>query len=323
MADKYMLRVTAGSDYVEANQKLVHVNTEQPLNISNSKLDASLTVRIQNYLGEPVHSPSSCAYFEADPHKSDLYSISFSFTPKKNINGHDLVFGNDFDHPIKDKLPPGFGQAMKIAQWFIDPGLYGDAYADEPYLYGPFLSSINTLRVGEKKEPAEVKGSQDKPAVVSEGADGDGVEARKQAGLPDEASARKKYFLKEQHLKDFTFEEGRNYSCDFFNPYLDFNDFALKLPGFSYIPGITIPIISYWDGQPLRARISRPCHVLECNEQNLTNARSHALRYVLKDRSTNEVLFVIIFTLLPRHSEGQKEEAKKVESSGQKDEDLD
>jgi hypothetical protein len=223
MADKYMLRVTAGSDYEEANQKLVHVNTEQPLSISSSKLDASLTVRVQNYRGEPVNSPASCAYFETDPHKSDLYSISFSFTPKKNINGHDLVFGNDFDHPIKDKLPPGFGQAMKIAQWFIDPGLYGDAYADEPYLYGPFLSSINTLRVGEKKEPTEMKGSEDKPIVVSEGADGDGVEARKKAGLPDEAAARKKYFLKEQHLKDFTFEEGRNYSCDFFNPYLDFN----------------------------------------------------------------------------------------------------
>lgn len=29
-------------------------------------------------------------------------------------------------------------------------------------------------------------------------------------------------------------------------------DFALRLPGFSLIPGITIPIISYWDGQPLR-----------------------------------------------------------------------
>jgi hypothetical protein len=223
MADKYMLRVTAGSDYDEANQKLVHVNTEQPLSISNSKLDASLTVRIQNYRGEPVNSPSSCAYFETDPHKSDLYSISFSFTPKKDINGRDLVFGNDFDHPIRDKLPPGFGQAMKIAQWFIDPGLYGDAYADEPYLYGPFLSSINTLRVGEKKEPVELKGSEDKPVVVSEGADGDGVEARKKAGLPDEANARKKHFLKEQHLKDFTFEAGRNYSCDFFNPYLDFN----------------------------------------------------------------------------------------------------
>ncbi|CAD0054200.1 unnamed protein product [Aureobasidium pullulans] len=202
MADKYMLRVTAGSDYDEANQKLVYVNTEQPIKISNPKLDASLTVR--------------------------------------------------FDQHVESRR---------------------------------------------KKEPTEMKGSEDKPIVVSEGADGDGVEARKKAGLPDEANARKKHFLKEQHLKDFTFEEGRNYSCDFFNPYLDFNDFTLKLPGFSYIPGITIPIISYWDGQPLR--------------------------YVLKDRSTNEVLFVIIFTLLPRHSEGKKEEAKKEDKAGQNDEDLD
>lgn len=229
MADKYMLKVTAGPDYEEKQQKLVHVNTEQPFSISTPKLDASLTVRVQNYRGEPANSPSTCAYFEADPHKSDLYSISFSFTPKQDINGHDLVFGNDFDHPIKDKLPPGFGQAMKIAQWFIDPGLYGDAYADEPYLYGPFLSSINALRVGEKRDPIEMKGSQEKPIVVSEGADGDGVEARKKAGVPDEANARKKHFLNQQHLKNFTFEAGRNYSCDFFNPYLDFNGISTQI----------------------------------------------------------------------------------------------
>lgn len=29
-------------------------------------------------------------------------------------------------------------------------------------------------------------------------------------------------------------------------------EFSLKLPGFGMIPGITLPIISYWDGQPLR-----------------------------------------------------------------------
>jgi hypothetical protein len=29
-------------------------------------------------------------------------------------------------------------------------------------------------------------------------------------------------------------------------------DFALRLPGYGLIPGITIPIISFWDGQPLR-----------------------------------------------------------------------
>jgi len=29
-------------------------------------------------------------------------------------------------------------------------------------------------------------------------------------------------------------------------------EFSLKLPGWGLIPGITMPIISYWDGQPLR-----------------------------------------------------------------------
>ena len=33
---------------------------------------------------------------------------------------------------------------------------------------------------------------------------------------------------------------------------VDFNEFSLKLPGFSVIPGITIPVIRFWDGQPLR-----------------------------------------------------------------------
>lgn len=29
-------------------------------------------------------------------------------------------------------------------------------------------------------------------------------------------------------------------------------EFSLKLPHWGIMPGITIPIISYWDGQPLR-----------------------------------------------------------------------
>jgi hypothetical protein len=60
-----------------------------------------------------------------------------------------------------------------------------------------------------------------------------------------------------------------------------------------------------------------------CDGQNLTNARSHALRYVLKDRSTDEVLFVIIFTLLPRHSEGPDDEVKKDVKGVEKDDELD
>ncbi|WPG98087.1 upf0590 protein [Acrodontium crateriforme] len=276
MADKYVLSVTAGPNYED--QKPISINTDEPTHISSPHLTANLRVRIQNYRGLPKDSPKSSPYFETDPHKKDLYSLAFSFTPKEDINGHDVVFGNDFDHPIRDKLPPGFQQAFNIVKWFIDPGLYGDVHADEPYLYGPLLSSINVLRIGPKddkeQEKIEEVRANEEILILEEGADGDGKEVRTEMSMPADAAGRKKWALTEANQKKFTFEKGREYSNDFFNPYLDFNDFALRLPGFSLIPGITIPIISYWDGQPLR--------------------------YVLKNRATNEPLFVVVFSLLPK-----------------------
>jgi hypothetical protein len=258
MADKYILSCTAGPNYTE--QQRIPINTEEATRITSPKLSASVTVRIQNYRGlgaDGKTSPHTTSpYFSQPPHQQDRYSLQFTFTPKEDINGHDLVFGNDFDHPIRDKLPPGFQQAFNIMKWFVDPGLYGDVHADEPYLYGPLLSSMNVLRIGPKDDREQEKVEEARANsglhILEEGGDGDGEDARKELGIPADAAARKKFFLNEEHLKKFTFEKGREYGNDFFNPYLDFNDFALKLPGFSVIPGITLPIISYWDGQPLR-----------------------------------------------------------------------
>lgn len=225
MADKYILNVTAGPNYTD--QKPIPVNSEKPTNIDSAKCSANITARVQNYRGLPEGSPKTSPYFDHPQHKSDLYSLAFTFTPKEDISGHDLVFGNDFDHPIRDKLPPGFNQAFNLVKWFIDPGLYGDVYSDEPYLYGPLLSSINTLRIGPKDDKAqesveEVRANQEL-VVFEEGADGDGEEVRKEKSLPDTGAARKKHFLTENNLQNFTFEKGREYSNDFFNPYLDFN----------------------------------------------------------------------------------------------------
>ena len=158
-----------------------------------------------------------------------------------------------------------FDKAFGIVKWWIDPGLDGDVYADEPYLYGALLSSINVLRIGSKKDEdkpnkgdlegdahtegdVEVPGSDGEAVVYEEGADGDGAEVRKEKRVPDKAGARQKFFLTEQNRKDFTFEAGREYKCDFFNPYLDFNEFALKI-GYG-LPNISM--IGHWDGQPLR-----------------------------------------------------------------------
>lgn len=141
---------------------------------------------------------------------------------------------------------------MKVVKMVIDPGIEGDTYADKPYLFGPALSSVNVLSVGEKnvtleEEEEEQDGEGNGEMVLEEGGRGDGVEVRKEKGVPVEAGARKKWFLDEKHRKEWVFEKGRVYSTDFFNPFLDFNKFALKLPG-----GLSFKLMSYWDGQPLR-----------------------------------------------------------------------
>ncbi|KAI0512991.1 hypothetical protein F5B22DRAFT_282614 [Xylaria bambusicola] len=325
MADKYVIRVTAGSDYNTDNHVLVPVNSPETVKISNDLIDAEINVRVQNYNGLPRNSPTTSPYFSLEPHASndDQYSLAIRFTPKRpkksrrqspsagskpsscagpttngpfnddapqgaseesstadekaepssavnGIPGHDLQFGNDFDHPIRDRLPPGFSYAMNIVKWWIDPGLDGDPYADMPYLYGPGLSSFNNIYVGFGEHDPEKGG-----LYFDEGGDEAGMEARRAIGAPDGAKERKKWALAKDSKDKWVFEYEKTYCVDFFNPYIDFKDFSLRLPGF------TLPIMKYWDGQDLRDR----------------KKRSHTLRYVLRNRTTEETYLVILFSL--------------------------
>ena len=277
--EKYIIRVTAGPDYDIDKHVVVPVNTPDPVRISSGLIDAELNVRLQDYSGLPRGSPATSPYFSQEPHASsgDRYSMAIRFTPKRpeksatgdsgkddpekekeedsyddedddeeddavdGISGMDLQFGNDFDHPIRDKLPPGFSYAMNIVKWWIDPGLDGDAYADVPYLYGPALSSFNTVHVGPGTVDPEKGG-----LWFDEGGDEAGLEARAGIGAPSTRKERMKWALRKENKEKWVFKHGKTYCVDFFNPYLDFSDFSLRLPGF------TLPIMKYWDGQPLR-----------------------------------------------------------------------
>ncbi|QDS69045.1 hypothetical protein FKW77_009760 [Venturia effusa] len=283
---KYLLKVTAGPSYEDQEQ--VHVNTTTPAKISSEHIDAHIHVRVKDFRGLPKTSPPDSPYFTHPTHTRDLYSISFSLVPKRAINGDDLVFGNDFDHPIRDKLPPLFGKAFSYVTSFIDPGLYGDPYADRPYLYGPMLSSVNVLRVGGKGglDGEDEEGDEE---VLEEGAEeGEGEEVRTRLGVPEVGSKRMKFFLQEAKRREWVFEEGRTYSCDFFNPYLDFNQFALRLP-----LGLSLNVLGNWDGQALRT--------------------PHTLRYVLRDRKTDVLLFVVSFNLVPVEQDSESTPTKDME----------
>ena len=277
---QYRLRVTAGPSYDASTHVVVPVNSPSTLTFSTPHMIITLAVRLKNFTGFPSTCPQTSTYFDHELHKSDQYSISFSFIPKQDISGADLVFGNDFDRPLRDRLPPGFNQALRIVKWWIDPGLEGDAYADKPYLYGHGLSSFNQLRICEKLVHDPLPTDPDADAwkipgaesfyetIVEEGGEGDGVEAREDLGIPETAAARKKHFLTKTNQEAFVFEAGRLYQTDFGNGYLDFNDFSLKLPGF------TLNVIGYVD------------------------SKTHELRYTLKNMASGEVYCVVMFTLL-------------------------
>lgn len=292
----YRLLVSAGPAYDASTHHPVLVNSHERQTIETDSMTLEYAVRIKHFTGLPTGSPETSSYFEHPLHKSDQYSISLAFIPKVDIPGDDLVFGNDFDRPIRDRLPPGFNQAFKFVKWWIDPGLDGDVYAEKPYLYGPALSSWNTLRICDKvvdEGRHDVKADFKVPdpekfheTVVEEGAEGDGEEARQETGMPGDSAGRKKYYLTEANRDNFVFEKGRLYMADFFNPYLDFNDFSLKLPGFS------LNVIKYVD------------------------SKTHELRYVLKNRKTDELYAAFMFTLLWGEEKAKEEEREAEAGNG-------
>ena len=126
-----------------------------------------------------------------------------------------------------------------------------------------------TFRIGDKLSPEQQK---DIPHVkeehpLQEGADGTGAQVREKLGIPD-GPKRRKFYLSAERRAEFVFEKNRLYQADFFNPYLDFNKFALRLPGFK------IRVIKY------------------------INDKTHNLRYVLKNRKTGDAYFVVNIALL-------------------------
>ena len=285
----YRLRVTAGPAYELETHKVVPVNATKTVVVDNDRISLAVTVRIQKYKGLPHNSPSTSPYFEHSLHKYDQYSISFSFIPKQDINGDDLLWGNDFDRPIRDRLPPGFDYAFKLAKWWVDPGLEHDARADKPWIFGPALSSWNVFRIGEKQEKMAVSNAETfGETVVEEGAEGSGGGVRSEHKIPADSAGRKKYFLTPANREKFIFEKGREYQSDFGNPHLDFNDFALNLPG-----GFHLNVISYVD------------------------SKTHELRHTLKNRKTGDVYAVVLFSLLfGEELRAAEEEERKHEPPG-------
>lgn len=279
-ASKYFIQVAAATSYDDSKAKQVVINGA-PTELNKN---AKVAVRIREYQGIPLDSPATSSYFEDRAHANDTYSIAVSWIPEEDIDANDLVWGIELINPIRDRIPGRFiTTAFNIVKGFVDSSLKCDPNADQPWLNGPVLcSTAITFSIG-SKNTCEI------PAILAEGSLSDDSAIRKSHNIPPSESQRRKYFLDEKNRKDFVFEKGRCYAFDFHSGYIDWKNYALKLPGFSF------GVLKY------------------------INDRTHTTRFVLKSRKTGKVCVATTFRLLygEELEKAKKQSVKAVQTTGE------
>lgn len=252
------LKVSAGPNYNELTS--LRVNNETPTTIESEHATVKVVVRIRNYHDVECEQPTNSPYFDVKDHHATQLSIQFGVKLNESVDGDALLFGNDFAKPIRDMLPYGFSVAFNAFKW-IDPSVDGDVYADQPYLYGRALSSINTI---EKNSSVEAKddwwygGANCNYTLVENMCDAEDKDEKS----CKTAVERSKYFVSKDNRDKVELDPDHIYTFDFCTPYLTMGDrFSIQLPGFKYDVG------KYCGSQPLR--------------------------YVLKN-STSEVVYLVV-----------------------------
>ncbi|KAF9949587.1 hypothetical protein BGZ72_008669 [Mortierella alpina] len=284
---RYRLRVSAGPSADPNTLRPITVNDDaNPLLIETDELIAQIVIRIRGLdktLGyheaqklDGLKSLPDSPWFTKPGGDNNLSSVQISCRFKREWPGDQIVFGNQFEKPLR--LPPLSSIALRFIQ-YIDPGLQADIYCDRPWAFSPLIATMNTVNVtgwhldkATQQKVAQEGQDEDKEHLENElppwpspegdhiledttllfnrnserKSDDSGKEVLEEAKAPPlDRSARRSYFAKPENLSNHRYRPDQVYGFDFFNPYLDFANFTLKVPGFS------VDITKYWDGQPL------------------------------------------------------------------------
>ncbi|KAJ5093168.1 Protein of unknown function DUF1769 [Penicillium angulare] len=272
LGNRYRLQVRAGTEYDPSTHQEVEVNGRINTLVGDWST-VNVAVRVQNYhanvfmlQGSPSSSPRTNPYFDHPLHQDDLISISFSIVFHHDINGSDLVFGNDFDHPIRHKLPNAFKVMEMMVKNHIDPSIEIDAYSDTPSIFSPVLASASQFRISFEDPPESQR--LNRRDIILEGSDTrGGQEIFNGQGIPGTAKERRAHFQSQENREKFWFFEGVQYCADFSNAYLNVTDLCLNLPGYQW-----------------------PVH-------HLVDSETHELRYTLKSQVTGRIFLVVVFSL--------------------------
>lgn len=237
------LRISAGTALDDLHH--VEANTDIPTVVSSDVFEGQVAVYIKGFAdeeGQVRHSD----YF--DKRRGVTWSIQVQGRFLQPRSSDDILFGNTFERPLK--LPWLFGAALRFMH-FIDPSLDHDLTSKtKPWALSPLVATMPHLmhhRVDELHTIEEFPPSQPILDRVSRlpvaGAHG------KEAKAKAQFSKRRSHFQNAAKRKDVIFGPEDVITTDFCYDFLHFSPegILLRLPG-----GISIDVMRYWDGQPVR-----------------------------------------------------------------------
>ncbi|KAI0763444.1 DUF1769-domain-containing protein [Trametes elegans] len=239
------LRVLAGPS--ETDLVPLRVNSGVPIDVSSDAFEGQVAVFIKG-LADAEGGSEDSDYFRK--RSGVTWSIQVQGRFLREYSADDILFGNVFDRPFK--LPWGFGAALKFMN-FIDPTLEHDlASRTKPWALSPLVATMPYLR--------HQRGAAAPPFPPPEPIGDDATQLRRTPGaspaspgaaakLKGNPSKRRAHFANALRRQEVVFGPEDVLTTDFCYDFLQFahEGIALRLPG-----GITIDVLKYWDGQPVR-----------------------------------------------------------------------
>ncbi|CAO1632175.1 unnamed protein product [Parajaminaea phylloscopi] len=142
------LHISAGPEAGKLSPVAVN-HDEIPCEIESAGFRGRVTVRIKSFTGhdpEGVEHKSDSEYFDESYRKGITWSVQMQGRFLKEVSTDDVVFGNEFDKPIRSHLPYGTSLALQFVK-VVDPNMQHDLYSDKPWAYSPFIATMTHINV--------------------------------------------------------------------------------------------------------------------------------------------------------------------------------
>ncbi|OCF31969.1 hypothetical protein I317_03113 [Kwoniella heveanensis CBS 569] len=222
------------------------VNATEPTPLITDGFEGSIWVFVKGYNGDHKAGDGD-EYFKGRDGIS--YGIVVKGKFKDDFNADEVLFGNVFEKPIRDNLPWGTSIATKF-MYFVDPTVEADIYADKPWALSPALATMSHLSLASSASSESTNNGVYVTEDTGEWLEDNGGDTLSYTDTDEKAqiSARRKWLGKKDNRRQITVPKDTFVGMEFCNGLLDFNTLSAQLPPpFS----LSIPLLKYWDGQPV------------------------------------------------------------------------